>query len=352
VRSALKTLTTLSDYRASIVPCARREIRRWAGAASAIPDPTLRGHATHAIVVDASNAEAAAVFGAMAPRCQRRSTIELLVAYQVLLDYVDILGERICAHEFSRNLGLGMALVAAIGTPMSPLKLEPLGDDGGYLLALVATCRGRLRKLPSAALVAQHAEIAALRCVQAFAYAHTAARLGTVDDLRRWAAAQPATAGYSWWEIAAGGVSNLAILALLAAAADPATTRLDAAALAAAYWPHMCVMSTLLDSLVDYERDAATGEFSFVSHYPDRAALQGGLIRATTRSLAATAPLRHRRIHAMIVCGIAGYYAAFAARGSLAAQLAPSLLAALGPAATPIVLALRAQHRRAALRGR
>jgi tetraprenyl-beta-curcumene synthase len=345
VLATLRTLGTLSDYGVSIVPCARREIRRWAAAAARIPDPTLRSHATDAIALDAGNAEAVAAFAAMAPRRQRRVTIELLVAYQILVDYVDVLGERVCADRLRNGLEIGMALVAAIGTPSSPLLLHPLGDDGGYLVALVAACRERLWRLPSAAAVERQAVVAARRCAQALAHTHAAARCGTLHDLRRWTTSQPATADYTWWEIAAGGNSSIAILALLAAAADPAMSCEGVAAVAGSYWPHVCVMSTLLDSLVDYERDAASGDFSFVSHYRDHAAAQRGLIRATTRSLAATEPLRHSHAHAMIVCGVAGYYTAGASRGSLAAQLAPSLLAAVGPTATPIVLALRARRR-------
>src|SRR5207253_2235663 len=117
--ATLKTLATLSDYGASIVPRARREIHRWAAVAEAIPDPTLRRHATHSIVVDARNAEAVAALAAVAPRRERRTTVELLVAYQVLVDYVDTLGERVCADELGRGLQLGAALVAAIETPHS-----------------------------------------------------------------------------------------------------------------------------------------------------------------------------------------------------------------------------------------
>lgn len=240
-----------------------------------------------------------------------------------------------------------MALVSAIRPPASPVDLDPLGDDDGYLVALVTTCRGRFRRLPAAEVVAQEAEAAAARCAQALAYTHTATRSGTLRELRGWAASANATAGYSWWEVAAGGNSSIAILALLAAAADPLTTGRDAIDLAAAYWPHVCVMSTMLDSLADYERDQASDEFSFVSHYPDAGAARDGLTRATQRSLAAAEPLRRPHMHTMIVCGVAGYYAASAAPGSLAAEVAPSVVAQLDRAATPIILALRARHRRA-----
>jgi tetraprenyl-beta-curcumene synthase len=345
VLSTLRTLKTLIEYEASIVPHARREIRRWASVAATIPDPALRHHATDSIAVDATNAEAVAAFAAIAPRRQRRSAVELLVAYQILVDYVDALGERVCAEELVRGLQIGMALAAAVAAPASPLDLDPLGDDGGYLAGLVAACRAALWRLPSAAVVEQQAHVAAIRCGDALAYTHTAAHHGTVIELRRWATAQPSTAGYAWWEVAAGGNSSVAILALLAAATDPVTTRHDADDIAAAYWPHVCVISTMLDSLVDYERDAISGDFSFVSHYPERLAARRGLIGAATRSLAATRLLRHSHLHMMIVCGVAGYYAAVATGGSLASEISPSLLAELRPTATPIILALRAQHR-------
>jgi len=344
--ATLKTLATLSDYGVSIVPRARREIRRWAAAAAAIPDPVLRSHATHAILVDGRNAEAVAALAATAPRRRRRTTIELLVAYQLLVDYVDTLGERLCADELRHGLRLDMALVSAIRPPSSPVDLDPLGDDGGYLIALVTTCRGRFRQLPTAEIVAREAEVAATRCAEALAYTHTATQSGTLGELRDWAAEQDMAADYSWWEIAAGGNSSIAILALLAAAADPLTTRRDALALASAYWPHLCVMSTMLDSLADYERDQVSGEFSFVSHYPDARAARDGLSCATQRSLVAVKPLRRSHAHTMIVWGVAGYYAAHATPNTLAAEVAPDVVDQLGRGATPIVLALRARHRR------
>lgn len=343
--AALAMLVRLVEYETSCVALARREIRKWADAAAAIPDPALRRLATEAIAVDASNAEAAAAFATIAPRRQRRATAELLVANQILVDYVDMLGEWVCADALDRGLATNMALAAAVTAPPSMFRLDLPGDDAGYLLMLVTTCRGRFWQLPSASIVEQAAEAAAARCAHALAYTHAAIRKRTSKELRHWATGQSGTARYSWWETAAGGNSSLAVLALLAAAADPLTTHHDVAAIASAYWPHVCVMSTLLDSLVDYERDGVSGNFSFVSHYPSVSATQDGVIRATRCSLAAVRPLRHSHTHTMIVCGVAGYYAAAAAPGSLAAQIAPSLNAELGPSAMPIVVALRARHR-------
>jgi tetraprenyl-beta-curcumene synthase len=342
--ATLRTIRTLTQYESSIVPYARREIDRWADVAAAIPDPALRGQATAALAADASNAEAAAAFAAFAPRRLRSATIELLVAWQVLIDYIDALGERADVDPLAHGLELGIALTATITGQPSPPNLETLADDGGYLATLVATCHDRLHLFPSAASVQQPAAAAATRCAHALAHTHAAAQTGTTTQLRNWASRQTPMHAYEWWEIAAGANSNIAVLALLAAAADPATTPRHAEDIATAYWPHICALSTLLDSLVDYERDAGTGNFSFVAHYPDEAAAQRGLVNAAKCSLDATSTLHQSHTHAMIVCGVAAFYGT-AANAGLAAQLAPSLLAALRPTITPIVVALRAQRR-------
>jgi len=341
--TTLAVLGRLIDYEACIVALARREIHRWATAAVAVPDPTLRRLATEAIANDAGNAEAAAAFAIAAPRRLRRTTVELLVAQQILLDYVDMLGEE--TVDVQDDLALGDALAATIANSGPTSGPDSFAGDGGYLAALTAICRRQFRRLPSASAVEEQAEVAAMRCAEALAHTHKAARFGADAELRRWAATQTAADSYAWWEIAAGGNSNLALLALLAAAADPATGHDDADRIAAAYWPHICVMSTLFDSLVDYERDMRSGNFSFISHYSDAREARDGLACATQRSLAAVKLLRRSPTHTMIVCGVAGYYAAHATSDTLAAEVAPDVVAQLGRAATPIVLALRRRHR-------
>jgi tetraprenyl-beta-curcumene synthase len=342
--ATLRTLQTLAQYETSIVPHARAEIRRWAAVADTIPDPLLRAHATTSIAVDASNAEAVAAFAALAPRQHRRTTIELLVAYQILVDYVDALGERVCAHDLTDGLRIGKALAAAVSRSTLD-AIDPHGDDGGYLSSLISACRSRLWRLPAAPVVHLAADAAAHRCGQALAHSHTAGQSGELEQLKQWTAQQPDTEGYEWWEIAAGGNSSIAILALLGAAADPDTTSSDTAQIQGAYWPHLCAMSTLLDSLIDYERDAQSGDFSFVSHYPDHDAARRGLVRATERCLHATRSTRRSHIHMMIVCGVAAYYATGSEHGSLAQRIAPHVVDALRPTITPIVAALRAQRR-------
>lgn len=340
------TIATLTGYELLIVPRARYEIRRWAGVAASASPPRLREHAIGAIVTDADNAIAISALAATAPRRHQRSrAVALLVAFQVLIDYIDRLGERICPGRITANVALGQALPAALAPPSEPLGFEPLTDDDRYLVWLVTECRQLLWRLPAAAVVAPAARAAAVRCAEALAYSHHAAATGTTDELRRWTAAQAGADGYAWWEVAAGGVSNMAVSALLAAAADPSTTERDVEAIVNAYWPHVCVLSTILDSAIDRERDAASRDISYVSHYPSRAAARAGMIAAAERSLAAVRGLPRARTHAMIVCGIACHYAAGAAPGSFASAILPDVVERLRPTTTPIALALRAKRR-------
>jgi len=342
----LRTLTTLTLYEAIIVPHARSEIRRWADLAETIPNPELRAVATTAVADDAGNAEAAAAFGALAPRRSRRAVVELLVAWQILIDYVDALGELDHADPLGHGLALGAALTATIAEPLERDQLARLaGDDGGYLAALIDACRTRLDSFPAVEAVRAPAAAAATRCGAALAHTHAAAQAGDTARLEAWAQAATTSTPYAWWEIAAGGNSNIGVLALLAVASDPASTAHDADAVAAAYWPHVCMLSTLLDSLVDYERDAHTGNFSFVGRYADRTHAERGIVAVSARSLDAVQQLRRSHTHAMIVCGVAAFYGADAQPHSLAAQIAPKVLKALRPTATPIAAALRAQSR-------
>ena len=114
---------------------------------------------------------------------------------------------------------------------------------------------------------------AARRCVQAQTRLHAAATLGD-GQLERWAREHAEGSGLQWREYAAGGASSvLAVHALIAAAADPATTKSDAERIDRAYLAIGAVI-TILDSLVDRAADAAAGQRGV--HPPVRAGRDDG----------------------------------------------------------------------------
>jgi tetraprenyl-beta-curcumene synthase len=211
--------------------------------------------------------------------------------------------------------------------------------------ALAEACRGVVRTLPGATRSAATLLRATKRCGEAQSYNH--ASLGRAQSrLIEWSLAQsPDRGDYEWWELAAGGISCLGIHALLASAADP-WSALDAARVDAAYFPPICALSSLLDSLADYYEDAGTSNHSFVSHYHDGTQAAERLAAIMSDASNRIAPLRNRRSHAIILAGIASYYLSSpsVAHGFPAAA-AERLIRQTGSLGAPMLAALRLRRR-------
>jgi tetraprenyl-beta-curcumene synthase len=340
------TIGKLAHYYARLLPHIRRCIKRWDARASAIPTPELRRDAVQTLTEKRTYVEAAAAFATLAPSATRAATIELIVAWQIISDYVDALGEQPNANPFANNMQLHTALVAAVNPDEPPADYyahHAHRDDGGYLDALIAACRHCLRTLPLGAAVQPLATAAAQRCREAQSHVHAIERAGATDDLRRWTAAQAGAAGYSWWEVAAAGISGIAIPPLLGAAADPETTPAALARVHDAYWPHICALSVLLDGTAD--QDVETDGFSFIDCYPTDAALTEALARTAGNANRAVSTLPRASVHQMIVASTAAYYMTHSpGTAHVAATLRP-VYDALRPTTALVAFALKARDR-------
>jgi tetraprenyl-beta-curcumene synthase len=335
-------------YWLTVAPHVHQELRRWQQQAQAIRDPTLRGHALAKLRDEHFNAQVAATLATLAPRRHRARVIEAIVAFQVMYDYLDALGE-----EPPATVRDGRQLFQAFSDALTP-DARPADyychhsqrDDGGYLDRLAATCRTALATLPSAATVAPLARRAATACGQSQTLTHTIPLHGT-GPLREWASAEAAGTGLLWWEYAAGAAaSSLTVHALLAAAADIGTTQDETSLIASAYFP-ICALSTLLDSLIDREHDAQSGSHSYISYYESPADAAHRIAQIARDATTAVRGLRHAPHHAITVAGVAGYYlSAPGAANRLAQPVATSVIRALQPAVTP-VLAIFSLWRRA-----
>ncbi|HXV05576.1 MAG TPA: DUF2600 family protein [Solirubrobacterales bacterium] len=324
---AASVLAALLLYERRILPQARAELRRWRQRAEAIPDPALREAALSALREKGSNAEATAVFAILAPRARRPGALRAMTALQIAVDYLDTLGEQ-----------------AVEDRP----GLRPAGDDGGYLAALLAACRGEIAALPAAEAVLPLFERAVRRCGEGQSHTHAAARAGQ-GALEEWAEQQEAPPGYLWWEVAAGASSSVAAHALIAAAADPGTTAADAALVDAAYFPPVGALTVLLDDLIDRDEDLAAGQHNYLSYYASEEAAANRIALIASRARAAMAPLRHARRHRAILAGVAGFYLSAVAPGDgYARPIEARLLESLGSTVRPILLAMRLRQRRAA----
>ncbi len=308
------TVLTLSSvgaiYWLSIYPQVRRELSQWERHAQFIPDPVLRAQALHKLTAERLNPEAAAFFAVLAPRSERHFVVRLIVAYQILYDYLDAVNEMSGSTSLQNGLQLHEALVDAVlpDRPLSDYYLHnPHDRDGGYIVLLLEACRSIVRSLPSAARIAPILERAARRCGEAQSLNHaitTEGEYGLID----WSLEHSPGNGYLWWELAAGGISCLAVHALFAIAAEAQRTSQEATLVDKAYFPPICAISALLDSLADHHSDAGTTNHSFTVRYRDSSHAAERFAFIAKDAAVGVNGLSHRGRHLTILCGIVAFY--------------------------------------------
>ncbi len=326
-------------YWPTVYPQVRRELHRWDRRARAIPDPRLRAQALGKLEGERFNTEVAATLATLAPSSRRAAVVTAIVAMEVMYDYLDGLTEQPVADPFANGCQLYGAFADALvpaGPALDHYRHHPQTDDGGYLAALAATCREALWSLPGATAAAPVALSVARRCGEAQTRTHLVAHAGAAQ-LAAWAAAQPESPALRWWEVASGAAASvLAVHALLASAADPATTTAEAERIAAAYLA-TCALTTLLDSLVDAEADGADGH-AYLSYYRDEAEAAERLGYLARVAVAAARELPRAAHHGMTVAGaVAFYLSAPAAGDERGRRITTPMVVELQPLIAPVL---------------
>ncbi len=338
---------TVARYLTSVLGPVRRELAHWRERACAIPDPALAAHA-RASLSKRGNMEGAALFAVLAPASRRRETVRALVAFQMAYNYLDSLCEQPSADPVANGRQLHGALLVALdpaaGHP-DYYALHPQREDGGFLLALVDTCRTALGALPSHGAVASGAAAAAERIV-GFQSLNLTERQGGHEALERWAHREtPDGSGLAWWQTAAAAGSSLAVHALIAIAARPDVTRRDVEATQAAYFPWTCALHSLLDSLVDVVEDERAGQRNLLSYHasPQQAAFAMKIL--ARRASEAVDALPDKLHHRVILTVMAGYYLSSSeARTPYARAIAANVAAAIGPLLRPVLALFKARR--------
>jgi tetraprenyl-beta-curcumene synthase len=333
------------SYWLTVFPRVALALRRMRARGEAIADPRLRELALAALA-KRGNIEGAAAFAAFAPWRRRGKVVRALVAFQVAYNYADMLAEQPCADPAGNARRLHEALLVALepGTPQRDYHADhPQRDDGGYLHELIDTCRGALDGLPSYASVAEPARRAAARIVEFQSLSLHQDR----DALARWARAQETVAGsgLQWWEIAASGGSSMGVHVLIAAAARRAVRPADVAAVEHAYYPWIGSLHSLLDSLVDRDEDADSGQFSLLGCYPSTLQAATRMEWIAAQAARSSRALPRGRHHLVILAGMTGYYlSAPEASASGAQPIASAVLQAIGPLVGPTLLIFRTRR--------
>ncbi len=300
-RAAGALLLASIRYRLTVASLVRVQLARWERRAQAIPDVEIRALALAKLSGESFNAEAGAMLATFAPRAHRGDVVEAIVALELLFDLLDGLTERPLADPL-RDGGLLFApFLAALDS--KPNDADPPSAAAGYMRELSSVAREAIARLPAGAVVLPFARADAARAAQAQIHMHAVPQLG-MAQLREWAEAQAVDSGLDWRAVLAGSASGvLAVHALLAAGADPDTTTSQAARLDEVYGS-ICVVLTLLDSLVDAVEDSRGGELSYQALWEHRDLLRRTLVDLVRR---VTAQARGRPAGArqlMILTGV------------------------------------------------
>jgi tetraprenyl-beta-curcumene synthase len=250
-------------YWIQVFPAARSQQRRLLAHARSIPDPILREDALTSHHDKGSNSEGLAALAVLAPSAHRAEIARSLVAYQLMLDYLDCVSERQVDDPVANGLHLHRAFEAALDPDAAHedyYAFAPGREDGGYLVALIETCRAPLRAMPSYGAARQALLHQARLCRHSQALNHALRFAPVEDQLAEWSARTAGETGLNvdleWWElVAAAAASSLNIGALMALAATPGASEDEARAVESAYFPWASGLNALLDSLVDLDED-------------------------------------------------------------------------------------------------
>lgn len=345
VRSAL----LLCVYWFQVFPRARSELRRWELRARAIPDPALRRLALAKLRDEGACAEGVAAFALVAVASERAAIVQLCVAFEVMYDLVDGLGELPAADPLASNRRLASLLTAALDLTSQPAGRDTLPgqvDDGGYLDELIGACRAVLARLPGFPVVAATLRRAAERAGEAQSLNHSGTLSGDMGPLTLWATALGAPLDLRWWEAASAAAAPLGIYALCALASHADAAAAEAAQVEAAYFPWIAALLGILESLVDRDEDAAAGTLSYAGHYASPQEAADATAELARRSTQEVLSLREAPGHVVILAGMVATNLSHHGARDLAAQQAGRAARAgvVGPV-WPLLALLRLRRR-------
>jgi tetraprenyl-beta-curcumene synthase len=331
-------------YWSTVAPLVRRLIRGWEARATAITDPHLRRLAAGKLRDERFNVEVAAMIATVAPVEYRAQAVEAIVALQVMYDFLDALTEQPAADPIRDGLQQSGAFLDALSVSVPPrgdyYAHYPGSGDDGYLEALASTVRQGLVGLPAAASVAAALPDCAARCAQAQVRVHAVPELGLMQ-LEHWADAEAGDTELQWREWLFGAMGSVvAAHALIALAADRSSTPAQAEELDSTYLS-LCVLTTALDHLVDYEGDRLTGEESYLHLYSGRQDMAWQIAAVTRCVLERVRRIPNGPHHAMILSGVVAYYTSQpGAMGHFARPVTTHVRDQLRPLITPTLATL------------
>jgi tetraprenyl-beta-curcumene synthase len=241
----------------------------------------------------------------------RGNVVRAITAFEIAFDYMDSIVELPNRDPIASGHSLNQALLVALSPGARHLdyyRHYPRREDAGYLEGLVRTCQTAIGRLPAFAAVAEPLRRSSSRIVTYQSLNHGDAN-GSHEAFRQWADSQSIQGvDLHWWELGAAAGSQLSVLSLIAAAGDPTMCSERAIALERAYFPWVAALSTLLDGVIDQNRDSAEGQRSLIDHYTSPEETAGRLRMLTAEAMEALLPLSDAHNHTMLLEAMAAFF--------------------------------------------
>ena len=292
------------------LPAVAREVAYWRVRAEAIPAPAIREDGLSSLARKRGHTDGAALF-CILPRARDTNLLRLLVAYEIMWDFLDSVNEHGAERGQANGRQLHLALIDAL-EPDTPLadyySHHPWSTDGGYLNNLVGACREACRRLPSFRAV-QPLLIQEATRAQVLAINHELDPERRECTLRKWTRQEfPNGHEALWFELTGAASASLTVHALFALATNRSVAHTEIARVHSAYFPWISAATTMLDSYVDQAEDERNGDHSYVAHYPTAEVAARRTAALLERSMREASSLPDGERHVLIVACMAAMY--------------------------------------------
>ena len=312
MRAANIPVLTAARFILRVHPDVQHYLGAWRQMAETIPDAELRKQALMSLRTKAFHCEGGAIYALLAGSYYHEA-LRFIIAYQTISDYLDNLCDRSTSldPEDFRALHESMLHALTPGTgDVNYYRFRKEQDDGGYLSALVQTCRDMLDKLPAYPIIVPFLhELARYYCeLQVHKHVRPEERLPRLKhwfDINRGQLPE-----MKWNEFAASAGSTLGIFCLVAYASGDDCSADLARQIKNAYFPWVQGLHIMLDYLIDQAEDRIGGDLNFCSYYPDNDEMLARLKYLFAEAEISVARLPDAGFHLMVNRGLVGMYLA------------------------------------------
>lgn len=294
----------------TVFPMVEKELDYWRTRAGLCPDSMLALAARESMGSKKFHCQGGSIY-ALYPGADIRKTVEFIVAYQTISDYLDNLVDSLEIQDqqaFAQlHLAMRDALDPELGTADYYLYF-PYQNDGGYLAELVTTCQKNISGLPAYGLI----KTGVLRFADLYAHLQTYKHLALdqrEDMMLAWIKPElQAFPQITEWEFAAAAGSTLGIYCMYAIASDPELSPEEVKAHQEAYFPWITGLHILLDYLIDLAEDNNTGQLNFVRYYENRAQARERLEKIWNCAWERSDQLSYSYFHKAVLQGLLAMY--------------------------------------------